>query len=174
MEASYTPQDLLELAIGIEESGRRVYEHFEGAAKDEGLKGVWRLLKDQEADHRRTFERLRRDAGPGLKAEDSSAQATPYLRAIASSALFSEARLARMVLEGIDSDLDALQVAIAVEKDSVFFYITIKDHLIGDQGRVLEEIIAEEKLHLVRLVELRDKLAGGPAPEPAPDLPTGL
>jgi rubrerythrin len=158
MKAAYSPRDLVSIAIGVEESGRQAYEHFERTAQDERLKAAWSLLRVQEIEHGRLFQGLLRAAELSLSEATSSAQPSPYLRAIVSSCVFSEKRLDRAVLAGIRTDAEALELAIAFEKDSIFTYITMKDHILGDPDHVLDKIVEEEKRHLILLTGLRARL----------------
>ncbi|MDD5629248.1 MAG: ferritin family protein [Elusimicrobia bacterium] len=154
MGSGYSPQELLHLALGVEQSGRQVYEHFEKNAKNPELKKTWALLKEDEAEHSRVFQDLLREVAPGQAA---AAPPSPYLKAVASSCIFSESRLARMVLKGLGSDSEALEFGIFFEKESIFTYITLQERLTGDAGRLLDRIIAEEKRHLIRLTGLLDR-----------------
>jgi rubrerythrin len=173
VEASYDSQGLLKLAIAIESAGRKLYERFERETKDDDLRQTWALLKSQEVEHAVTFQRLLRVAELSQPAADSSAGPSPYLRAVAASCVLMESRLARTLADSIHSDVEALELAIAVERDTIFTYISLKDQLIGDHSRVFEQIVAEEKRHLIRLSELRDALPDR-LPAPPPDFPTGL
>lgn len=154
MEGCYSPKDLIELAVGVEENGRQVYEFFENNARREELKPVWRLLRDQEVAHAQVFRELLKPC----QASFSSAEPSPFLRAIAASCAFSERRLAKAVLAGIEDDADALELGIAMEKDSIFFYATLRDHVVGEAVSVLDQVITEEKKHLLQLSELREKI----------------
>lgn len=144
--------DLLRFAIAIEENGRQVYEHFEEEAKDEGLRKAWGFLKAQEVLHAGRFERLLE----GLKGPPSLSD--PYLNVVASNTVFTDSRLARKMLEGMDSDIEALDFAVVIEKESILTYLLMRDPLPPDARPVLDAVIEEEKKHLSGLLEIRDRL----------------
>ncbi|HIE35700.1 MAG TPA: rubrerythrin family protein, partial [Candidatus Omnitrophica bacterium] len=48
-----SPQEILKIAIEVEENGKKLYETLEGKAKDEEVKKVWKFLKEQEEEHRK-------------------------------------------------------------------------------------------------------------------------
>ena len=171
--AAFGPQDLLRLALDIEARGREVYERFEGSARDEGVRAAWASLKEQELGHVRVFEKLLGAARLAQPETDSSAQASPSLRALFAGRVFQEERLARVLAAGVRSDIEALEVAIGMERDSILAYLALKEHLLGDAGGVLDKIVAEEQRHVVLLTDLCGRLSGR-FPEPPPDLPTGL
>ncbi|MBI5240381.1 MAG: hypothetical protein HY926_07900 [Elusimicrobia bacterium] len=171
--AAFGPQDMLKLALDIEVRGREVYERLESSARDVQVKAVWASLKAQEFEHSRAFERLLRAAQSSLPDESSSAQVSPYLRALAAGRVFEEERLSRVLAAGVRSDLEALELAIGMERDTILAYLAFKEHLLGDSGRVLERILEEERRHVVALTELCGRIADR-FPESPPDLPTGL
>jgi len=144
--------DLLRFAIAIEENGRQVYEHFEQDARDEELRSAWAFLKAEEVLHGRRFERLL----AGLKGPPAFSD--PYLNVVASNTVFTDSRLARKMLAGIDSDVEALDFAILIEKESILTYLLMRDPLPPDARPVLDGVVAEEKNHLAQLVQLRDRL----------------
>jgi len=58
-----------------------------------------------------------------------------------------------------DSDIKAIELGISAEKDSILFYYGMKEIMPKRAHPTLDKIIAEEKLHLRQLSELKKKLA---------------
>lgn len=151
---------LIELAIHIEESGRQAYEYFESCAGDEKLKGIWARLKGEEAAHTLIFKGMLQ-ALPKDAAEQASADGLEaFVRALASSYVFTERRLAKVLLEDLRCDLDALAYGVFIEKESIFAYITLKDHVPPKDLPVVDRIIEEERRHLIQLTALIAELSG--------------
>ncbi|MCX5797405.1 MAG: ferritin family protein [Elusimicrobia bacterium] len=173
MEGALSPQDLIKLAIAMEEGGQKLYAKFERETADERLKQTWGLLRRQEIEHAVEFRKLLRVAELSQPAESSSAEASPYQRAVAAASVLMGSRLGRTSAGAVLSDLDALALAIAVEKDTILTYMALKDQILGDRGHALDKILAEEQSHLIQLTELLDSQPER-FPVAAPDLPTGL
>ena len=152
--------DLINLAIHIEESGRQAYEYFESRAVDEKLRSLWALLKGEEIAHARVFEDMLR-ALPEAGTEHAAADAShAFVRAVAASYVFTERRLAKVLLEDVCSDLDALAYGVYIEKETILTYITIKNNVPPADVPVVDRIIDEEKQHLVKLTALINGLSG--------------
>ncbi len=58
-----------------------------------------------------------------------------------------------------DSDIEALELAMGAEKDSILFYYEMKEIMPQRAQPTVNKIIAEEKSHLRQLSELKKKLA---------------
>jgi rubrerythrin len=58
-----------------------------------------------------------------------------------------------------DSDIKAVELGISAEKDSLLFYYDMRDNIPRRSIPVMDRIIAEEKLHLQQLSEIKKKLA---------------
>jgi rubrerythrin len=145
---------LLDLAIHIEESGRQAYEYFESRARDKKLKSLWALLKDEETAHAGYFKGLQRSLPEDEAQRASTAGSEAFVRALASSYVFTERRLAKVLLEDLRSELDAIAYGIFIEKESILTYITLKDHVPPRDIPVIDRIIAEEKRHLAKLLAM--------------------
>ncbi|MDD5627788.1 MAG: ferritin family protein [Elusimicrobia bacterium] len=156
MKTAYSAPDLIKLAIAMEEGGRALYERFERETKDERLKQTWLLLRRQEIEHAAEFKKILRSLELSQPAESCSAEASPFQRAVAASSVIMGTRLARTSASAVLSDLEALELAMAVEKDTIFTYMSMKDLVLGDRSGILDKILEEERSHLVQLSDLLD------------------
>jgi rubrerythrin len=59
----------------------------------------------------------------------------------------------------VSSDIEAMELAIGAEKDSILFYYEMKDIMPQRAQPTVNKIIAEEKSHLRQLSELKKRLA---------------
>ena len=58
-----------------------------------------------------------------------------------------------------NTDIEALEIAIGAEKDSILFYYEMKEITPKQAHPTVDKIITEEKSHLRQLSELKRKLA---------------
>ena len=58
-----------------------------------------------------------------------------------------------------ESDVQALELGIDAEKDSILFYYEMKDLMPRRFIPLVDRIIAEEKSHLQRLTEIKKELS---------------
>jgi rubrerythrin len=58
-----------------------------------------------------------------------------------------------------NSDLEAVEFGIYIEKDSILVYSAFKEYIITAKQHILEKVINEERNHLVRLVNLKEVIS---------------
>jgi rubrerythrin len=160
MADTFSPQEILKVAIEIEINGRRLYDALEKKSKDEKVRGVWRYLKEQEEEHRKTFQEMLDNVGDYIVYEFSAGQYQAYIKAIAASYVFTTKLIQRRMLEGFSYDIEAIDCAIQIEKESILTYTALKDYVQSAKQQVLNKVIDEEKKHLVTLNGLKETLVG--------------
>ncbi len=82
-----------------------------------------------------------------------------YLQALVDSAVFTDDMVTSEMATQADSDVEALELAIGAEKDSILFYYEMRDLMPQRARPTVDKMIAEEKSHLRQLSELKKKLA---------------
>ena len=80
------------------------------------------------------------------------------LRPLVDSAVFTDDDITSGVVTRVDSDIEAVDVAIGLEKDSILFYCQMKDLVPPPVQEVLDKIIVEEKSHLRDLSQIKKQL----------------
>lgn len=155
MENVFSPQELLKIAVGVEENGKSLYEILENKAKDEKIKAIWKYLKEQEEIHRQIFKQMLDDVGSYIVYEFSPGEYDAYLKAIASSYIFTQELIKKKIKELFNSELEAVDFGIYIEKESILALSALKEYITSDKKAVLNKIIAEERKHLVCLTSLK-------------------
>ncbi|MBP7087870.1 MAG: ferritin family protein [Candidatus Omnitrophica bacterium] len=156
MSKDFSPQEILKIAIRVEENGKNLYQSLEDKAKKDELKALWRYLKEQEKIHRQTFQEMLDNIKDYVIYEFNPGEYQAYLRAIASEYIFTQELVERKIKEGFGSDSEALKFGIFIEKESILTYTALKEYITTDKQSVLDKIIDEEKWHLVKLSVLKD------------------
>ena len=158
MKNNFNPQEIVKIAINIEESGKKLYQSLEGKAKDRKLKLICKYLKEQEELHRQTFQEMLDNIGEYIVHEFGPGEYEAYLRAIATEYIFTQEVINRKIKQGFSSDLEAVKFGILVEKESILTYSALREYMLAGKGAVLDKVIGEEKKHLTDLIGLRDSL----------------
>ena len=154
--------EILEIAEQIERNGiafyERAAERFQGDEK-RTLLG----LANMERNHERAFASMRRelaDANEGLQPPEPEREAEKYLAAIADGKIFDLKADPLALLGQQESVQGILGLAIDLEKDSVVFYVAIKDAVPESLGKdKIDKIIKEEMDHILLLSGIRSSLA---------------
>lgn len=152
VEGGETAQEAVALAYGLEEGARRFYRDLAGRSEDQ--------------DTRQLFEAL---AAAEVRHEDRLWEAYGALGGMADRGAFAAEIAARAVEGGLTADRvltragelplnrdSALDLALALETDSLDLYLRLAQGVPGEGARkVFLSIAEEEKAHLRRLGELR-------------------
>ncbi len=158
MVETFNPREILEISVNVEKNGQRLYADLENKAKYEKIKSIWRYLKEQEEKHRKAFQDMLNNVADYTVQEYAPGDYTNYLRAISGEYIVTGRHIEDRLKKGFRSDSAAVDFGIKIEKDSILTYSAFKEILAAGQQPVLDEIIKEEWMHLVRLAELKEKM----------------
>lgn len=148
----FSAEDILDIAIRLEENGEKTYLKALEHTTDEVLRALLTWIAREEQNHARWFgqlkERLSQSANHHLRAELSRALAEDVIRGQAFS-------LQGVDFRTVDTPDKMVRTFIGFEDDTIAFYEILKA-LIDEAAIVgqLEQIIAEEKQHIAQFREL--------------------
>ncbi|MFP4529185.1 MAG: ferritin family protein [Candidatus Kapaibacterium sp.] len=141
----YTLKDAVETAIKAEELGIKFYSNLaQKFRKNTEIHDMLQDLAKDEADHKKQFTDLLKLVPEGKQPTEMDKE---YMQGVDISRYFDD-------METIDTDKkpdEILQSAYEFEKESVLYYLGIKDMFGG--SAVLDEIIKMEKYHMTRLMK---------------------
>ncbi len=140
-----SPQEILRIAVKVEERGENLYAVLEEKADSEKLKKLWKYLKEQEELHRQIFQNMLEKIGDYIVYEFSPGEYEAYLRAISSQYIITQALIEKKTRELFASDIEAIDFAIGIEKDSILTYTALRDYVLAEKQPVLDKVIEEEK-----------------------------
>lgn len=146
MSYDFTADDVFEMAEQIEKNGAVFYRKAAADVADTEAKGFLSDLAVMEDEHEKTFVAMRKKLSAAEKAEtvfDPENEAVSYLKALADTRIFFEKEIDTTSLEAI------LKAAILAEKDSIVFYLGMKEMVPEGLGQSrLDDIIKEEMSHI--------------------------
>jgi len=156
MAYDFNIDEVLEMAEQIERNGVIFYRRMADGIGDQALADQLNALAKMEKNHEKTFQSMRKDLSTREKAPtlfDPEGEAVLYLRALADLRVFDrEAEEAFALPEGLSLEEKmekVLREAIHREKESIVFYLGLKE-LVGEKmGRdKIDPIIKEEMKHI--------------------------
>jgi rubrerythrin len=150
--AEFSIREAIEMAVQTEKLGYEFYSTMaEKNQKNEGLHELFDTLAKKEQVHEKRFQELKELIGD--KEPEEWDQVADYMRAMAESAFFLGKEKATMHIQNIQDTVAAVSFAIAFEKETLLFFHGIKDAV--KEKDVIDEIINEEKSHIMWLVKFR-------------------
>jgi len=155
MSMAFNADEVFEMAEEIERNGARFYREAAAKAPNREIKEMFLGMASMEDAHLRTFHEMREDLTEQEKGEtafDPYNEATLYLQALADSKGFEGMKSSTQKLTGKESVRELLEIAIGAEKNSVLYYVGLKDLVPAEAGRErIEAIIREEVRHVADL-----------------------
>ncbi len=160
MSIYFSGREILEIAIGIEKNGYTFYDTLTHSAGDADARNIYGMLASREVEHMVTFKRMLK----GIVSESSeepysSEEYALYLKALVDSTVFTNEQMAHEKAKKVKSDAEAINIALAAEKDSILFYHAIQDIVSPRDRKELDKIIEEERSHVKQLSDLRKSLS---------------
>lgn len=157
--AVFEASDIMEIAVRIEENGANFYRYAVQVAGNEAAKALFEHLAEEEVAHRKLFTEMLAGMEPTAPVEGYDGEYAAYLHDYVDNRLvFTEEGLAGE-LARIQDEVYALNFAIQRELDSIQYYREIRDLLPADRRESVDRIIQEEKRHVVKLSEMKKRLA---------------
>ena len=148
-------RDILDMAIQIERNGEAVYRKALARAADPELVEMLSWMAEEESRHARHFDAIRQRLTTEADNLLMDELGRLMMESIVGNRSFS---LEEVDFSKIDDVNGLLRIMITFEKDTVEFYHLFRNFL-SDPGEqaCLDDIIADEQAHILKLEECRDK-----------------
>jgi len=146
MTYDFNADEIFEMAEQIERNGASFYRRSAESIAEPAEKKLLLDLAAMEDEHEKTFADLR--AGLSEKEKfttlfDPDGETALYLRALADTRVFFKKKIDMSSMEEI------LKKAILAEKDSIVFYLGMKEIVPVNSGKTkIDVIIKEEMVHI--------------------------
>ncbi len=155
MMFGFNAEEVFDIAINIEENGKAFYTKAISMIENEGVKKLFEELAQEEEKHKARFIELKNALPPKAKeptVPDPSGELSSYIEMMAKEHIFSKPENMEKELGKISSVEEALRLAIQFEKDSVIFFISMKEATEHTKGReLIDLLIKEEQEHVKKL-----------------------
>ncbi len=155
MAYDFNAQEVFDMAIRIEENGAAFYRKAADLQKDDSDKKFLETLARMEDRHKAGFEEMKQHISDLEKSQtvfDPNEELFLYLKAMADSHGGEGDPDIADQLTGKETMKEIITTAIGLEKESILFYVGLKDMVPPKLGREkINKIIDEEKKHVVQL-----------------------
>ncbi|MBN2401291.1 MAG: ferritin family protein [Spirochaetes bacterium] len=146
MSFNFNADEIFRIAEQIEQNGADFYKNASEKVSDSRYKKLLSDLSSMEIDHYNTFKSMHSSLSDKEKEPtvfDPMNESVLYLKALADTQVFYKKQIDISSIEKI------LVEALSMEKDSIVFYVGIKDLVPERMGKdKIENIINEEKKHI--------------------------
>jgi rubrerythrin len=155
MSYDFNAAEIFEMAIQIEANGAAFYRKAAELQQDPADKKFLETIAEMEDRHKIGFEEMKARVSDLEKSQtvfDPNEELFLYLKAMADAHGGEGSPDALKQLTGNETMAQVVQTAIGLEKESILFYIGLKDIVPPNLGRArIDQIIEEEKKHVAQL-----------------------
>lgn len=153
----FSSQELIDIAIGIEETGYYFYSQFREKMEDKAFREIFGFLAEEELRHKDIFERMLSNLPD--KSGYFTEEYYSYLRALGNSRVFRNREDVDKIIPKIDTITEIIDLGLDAERDSILWYTELREMYQDDRDSttILNNLINEERRHVVTLLELKEK-----------------
>lgn len=151
----FTGSEIVELGIQIEKNGRDFYGTLSSNSKNPQIKEIFGHLAGEEEKHISDFQEILNNLEKYEQTESYPGEYFAYMNALAGEYVFTQKDKGREIAVNAKNDTDAVELGIGFEKDSIIFYEGMKTAVRDPEQKVIERLIAQEQIHLRRLIDLK-------------------
>jgi rubrerythrin len=148
----FSVREVIAQAIQTEKTGNEFYTAMAKKFHENNeLKKLFETLAAQEIKHEQVFTALKdkiKDEAP-----EGWDEVALYLKAIVDSEFFLGKDKSLSAVRNVNTSAEAIKFALGFERETLLYYYGLRD-MIQDK-KVVDEIIKEEKSHIVWLSDLR-------------------
>ena len=152
---TFNADEVFEMAEQIERNGAGFYRRTAEVSQNPKMREILTGLAAMEDDHGKRFARMRAALDESKKQSsvfDPEGDAALYLRAMADGRVFDTRVDPARLVTGKETAQEVLRMAIGLEKDSIVFYLGLRDLVPTPAGKKdIEDIIREEMAHITLL-----------------------
>jgi rubrerythrin len=154
----FRASEILDMAVRIEHQGLAFYQACREADLGSDVEKVLDYLIEQEERHVDVFSRMKEGLEDFKLPESYAGEMERYTDAFVKEKVFEEPKQASEEVARLKDPLQAIKWAISFERRSIEFYRDIEEIIRPSEKEILSQVIEEERKHIRRLNDLREKL----------------
>jgi len=152
----FNAAEVIDMGIEKEKKRRDFYGFAAAKFKEKDMKDLFARLRDWEEAHIHKFTEIRNTIEESEVIESYEGEFAAYLKATVDDLLYNQVS-AEWFTENVTSQLSAINYGIGFEKDAILFFNELLKYMSEHHREKVQELINEEKKHLIYLAELKRK-----------------
>jgi rubrerythrin len=159
---NFNADEIFQIGVQIETNGQKFYDMVAKNTSDPFARKLFSDLSRWESEHIKLFEKLRQGLPDSAKQGDlfdPNEEQHLYFKATADSHVFLKNKDIPEFASKCKTPIEALDLAVTFEKDSVVFYSTMKKLVPESLGKFeIDALIDEEISHIFILTQKKKEL----------------
>ena len=152
----FTAAEIIDMGIAKEKKRRDFYGYAADKFKNKDMKDLFSRLRDWEEEHIRKFTAIRESTQTYEVSESYQGEFGAYMKFVVDDILYKQVS-AEWFASNVKNEITAIQYGIGFEKDAILFFTELAKYMMSPHKEKVEELIGEEKKHLICLSELKKK-----------------
>jgi rubrerythrin len=148
--------EVIDMGIEKEKKRRDFYGLAASKFKEKDMKDLFTRLRDWEAEHIKKFTDIRNSVEDSEVIETYQGEFEAYIKALVDDMLYNQVSPGQFE-KNVKVPLDAIKYGIEFEKDAILFFRELLSYMTESHTEKVEELIGEEKKHIIFLTELKRK-----------------
>ena len=154
----FSADQMIEITIQAEQAGYTFYQAAAEGTDSSQVKALCEWLAGEEQTHERVFQEMKENLEPQEMLEEWPGEKTEFINALISSRFMPKPEEAEALVEGLSAQ-GILDFALNFEKDHIIFLYEMQEMVPDSAVDKVNEIIAEEKAHVSRILKAKAALA---------------
>jgi rubrerythrin len=151
-------RELISMAVKDEETGIAFYDALAGKTTNAEVKAKLAEFAEQEKGHAARFRGMLEEIGDYTPVGDYDEQYQDYVRSLLQQRAFPTPDEAAAKARAVESDAEALEIAMRMEKDTLGFLAEMKNYVKPEMMQYVDDVIAEERDHVIAISGLMKTL----------------
>lgn len=152
----FSAAEIIDIGIVKEKKRRDFYGYTADKFKEKEMKDLFSKLRDWEGEHVKKFTDIRNSTETYEIKESYQGEFASYMKFVVDDMLYNQVS-AQWFAKNVKESIAAIQYGIGFEKDAILFFSELLKYMMGSNKEKIEELINEEKKHLIYLSELKAK-----------------
>ncbi len=148
--------EVLDMGIDKEKKRRDFYAKVADNFKDKEIRNLFMQLRDWEKAHVAKFTQIRNEMSDVETPESFPGELEQYMNSLVDEKLYRDVS-AELFSSKISSPLNAIDYGLQFERDAILFFSELWRYVPDYSKQIVEELIGEERKHVVFLAALREK-----------------
>ena len=153
----FTIPEIVDIGIEKEKKRRDFYAQVAERFADKDIKELFTKLKNWEEMHIKRFSEIRDNMKESGGTDSYPGELRAYADALLDDTLY-KAVTPHAFSRTITTPLSAVQHGIGFEKDAILFFSEFQPYLLDHDREIVQQLINEEKQHIVYLADLKKKM----------------
>jgi rubrerythrin len=151
----FSSREIVEMAIQTEQSGYQFYTHAAEKVTSGSFVKLLGWLADQEQEHERIFREMLAEPERHVPPEEYPGQRAEYVQALLDVRVLPDVETGLARLATMKGDEDVIDFAIGFEKDTILFMYVMRDLVAPTGAETVDKLIAQEKGHVAKLLQMK-------------------